>query len=170
MRYKKNVAIKVNYVALHRTTGLTDLNMHIYDETGAELGSGFSPILMTEIVGGGGAYYAVFTPDAKGQWRIRIQSATNHDDIQKVFEVGDYDVDDVKAQTQSIEDKTDIIDGNVDLIKLETDKIQTIDDNVDAIKTKTDNLPADTAAELTEIDNKLQTIDDQISTGGYILN
>ena len=162
MSYKKNVALKVNYVALHRTAGLTDLEMSIYDEAGVEVPI-ISPITLTEIVGGGGAYYGSFTPDAKGQWRIRIQSATNNDDIQKVFEVGDSDIDEVKLQTQSIENKEDIIDANVDLIKIETDKIQ-------SIKTKTDNLPANTAAELDAIDSKLQVLDDQISTGGYILN
>lgn len=159
MHYKKNIAIKVNYVALHRTTGLIDLEMKVYDEGGVL----FDTITLTEIAVDGGAYYGSFTPDEKGQWRIRIQSLTNHDDIQKVFEVGNYDIDDVKAQTQSIEDKVDIIDANVDLVKLETDKIQNI-------KAKTDNLPANTEQELTDIDSKLQVIDDQISTGGYIMN
>lgn len=182
MIYKKNVPIKVFYVALHRTTGLTNLDMSVYDELGALS----TTVTLTEIVGSGGGYYGSFTPDEKGQWRIRIQatgSGSNGDDIQKVFEVGNSDVD-------TLDTKIDVIDSNVDLIKTETDKIpaiktetdkipaiktetdkiQTIDDNVDAIKTKTDNLPADTEAELDAIDSKLQDIDDQISSGGYIMN
>jgi hypothetical protein len=155
MVYKKGVAIKVFYVALHRTTGLTTLDMKVYDEVG-----GLSTtITLTEIVGSGGGYYGSFTPDEKGQWRVRIQdtgSASNGDDIQKVFEVGNTDVD-------SLETKIDLIDSNVDLVKTETDKIQ-------SIKTKTDNLPANTATELTDIKNMVQDIDDQVSTGGYIMN
>jgi tetrahydromethanopterin S-methyltransferase subunit G len=192
MIYKKNVPIKVFYVALHRTTGLTNLDMSVYDEVG-----GLSTtVTLTEIVGSGGGYYGSFTPDAKGQWRIRIQatgSGSNGDDIQKVFDVGNSDVD-------TLDTKIDVIDSNVDLIKTETDKIpaiktetdkipaiktetdkipaiktetdkiQTIDNNVDAIKTKTDNLPTDTAAELSDIKDTLSDIDDQISTGGYIMN
>lgn len=160
--YKKNAAIKVFYVALHRTTGLTNLDMSVYDEVGGL----FTTVTLTEIVGSNGGYYGSFTPDEKGQWRVRIQdtqSSPNGDDIQKVFEVGNSDVD-------TLDTKIDVIDSNVDLIKTETDKIQTIDDNVDAIKTKTDNLPADTEAELDAIQDTLQDIDDQISTGGYIMN
>jgi hypothetical protein len=188
-RYKKNEAIKVNYIVIKKTTGLTDVLMHVYDEAGVELGSGLSPVAMTEIVGAGGLYYGSFTPDANGQWRIRIQSAVNGDDVQRVFEVGNYKLDDVKDQTQDIEDKVDIIDGNVDLVKTETDKIpsiktetnkiQTIDDNVDTIiidvaavkvvvdstETKVDNIKIQTQS----IEDKIDDIDLQIDKGGYIL-
>ena len=193
--YKKNEPIKVNYIALKKTTGLVDVLMQVYDENGVAFGS---PITMTEVVAGSGEnplglYQGSFTPDENGQWRIRIESATNGDDISKVFEVGKYKLDDIKDQTQDIEDKIDIIDGNVDLIKTETDKIpaiktetdkiQTIDDNVDSVKTtveatdgkvdaikaKTDNLPADTATQLDDIEDKIDDIDTQINPGGYIL-
>lgn len=176
MGYKKNVAIKVNYVALHRTTGLTDLEMHFYDEAGVEVPI-TSPVTMTEIVGGNGAYYGSFTPDAKGQWRIRIQSATNNDDIQKVFEISDSDADEIKLQTQSIEDKTDIIDGNVDqtLLDIAAVKTQTqsIEDKADIIDGNVDQTLLDIAAAKAVIDATkvvVDSIDDQISTGGYILN
>ena len=154
-RYHKNEAIKVNYIALKKTLGLTDVYLQPYDETGALFGS---PILMTEIPGdgsglnSGGAYQGSFTPDADGQWRVRIKSVANGDDVQKAYEVDDYDIDDVKAQTQSIEDKTDIIDGNVDLIKAKTDK-----------------LPTDTAATLQSIKDVVDAIAAEIVTGGYIL-
>lgn len=153
MDYKKNSTIKVNYIALNKTTGLTDVTMYVYDELGAL----FTTVVMTELIEGSGVdpsglYYGSFTPDEKGQWRVRIQSDTNGDDIQRVFEIGNYDVDDVKTQTQDIEDKVDTIDGNID-----------------AIKTKTDNLPADTSSEITYMKNKLDSLDTQINPGGYIL-
>jgi hypothetical protein len=99
-RYKKNEAIKINYIVIKKTTGLTDVLMYVYDEAGAELGSGLSPVAMTEIVGGSGLYYGSFTPDASGQWRIRIQSTVNGDDVQRVFEVGDYKLDDLQSQLE----------------------------------------------------------------------
>jgi hypothetical protein len=196
-RYKKNEAIKVNYLALKKTVGLTDVTMYVYNTLDVLV----STLVMTEVVADSGMdalglYRSSFTPTTEGQWRIRIESATNGDDISKVFEIGNYKLDDIKDQTQDIEDKVDIIDGNVDLVKIETDKIpaiktetdkipaiktetdkiQTIDDNVDtvnsnvsAIKAKTDNLPANTATELTYIKNKVDSIDTQINPGGYIL-
>jgi hypothetical protein len=184
MSYKKNVAIKVNYVALHRQTGLTDLEMKIYDETGAELGSGLSPITLVAVPSNGGAYYGSFTPDAKGQWRIRITSATNNDDIQKVFEISNSDVDEVKLQTQSIEDKTDIIDTVVDATKVVVDATKVVVDNtedkVDIIDGNVDQALLDIAAAKVVIDATkvvvdatkvvVDSIDDQISTGGYLMN
>ncbi len=188
MRYKKNVAIKVNYTALNKTGSLTDVTMYVFDEAGAL----FDTVVMTELVEGSGfpesgIYYGSFTPDTKGQWRIRIISATNGDDIGKIFEVGDYDTDDVKSQldtvegkvdtidgvVDSIEGKVDIIDGNLDSVKSTVEstegKVDIIDANLDAVKTKTDNLPADTAAEITYMKNKLDSLDTQINPGGYIL-
>lgn len=178
--YTKNKAIHIAYRALNYVTGLTDVSAKVYDE----IGGLFTTITLTEVVGQGGLYIGTFTPDEAGQWRIRISSITNLDDVTKVFEVGLYDTDDIKVQTQSIEDKIDIIDGNIDLIKLETDKIQTIDDNVDsikttvestaldvtAIKTKTDNLPADTEQSLVDIKTVVDNINTSISRGGYFCN
>ena len=145
-RYPKGEAIKVNYIALKKTLGLVDVSMAVYDELGAL----FATVVMTELPAptgedSGGLYQGSFTPDAEGQWRIRITSIANGDDISRVFEIDNYDIDDVVA-------KVDVIDGNVD-----------------AIKTKTDNLPANTATELTYIKNKVDSIDAQINPGGYIL-
>jgi len=166
MGYKKNVAIKVNYVALHRTAGLTDLDMKVYDEAGVL----FATVTLTEIVGGGGAYYGSFTPDEKGQWRIRIQSATNHDDVQKVFEISNNDVDDVKSQLDTVEGKIDVIDGNVTSIK---GTVETTDGKVDTVITDVAAVKGVVDSTETKVDGmitKLQDIDDQISTGGYIMN
>lgn len=161
MRYKKNVALKVNYVALHRTTGLLDLDMKVYDEAGVL----FTTVTMAAVPSNGGAYYGSFTPDAKGQWRIRIQSPTNNDDIQKVFEVGDSDIDEVKLQTQSIEDKEDIIDANVDQAILDIAAAKAVIDAtkivVDSVETKVDIIDSNVDLIKTETD-KIQTIDDNV--------
>lgn len=150
--YKKNDALKVNYIALNKTTGLTDVSMAVYDEVGGL----FSTVTMTEVVGAGGLYQGSFTPDESGQWRVRITSATNLDDISKIFEIGNYKLDDVKDQTQDIEDKIDIIDGNVTSIK---STVETTDGKVDTIIT-------DVAAVKAVVD----AIELQINPGGYILN
>lgn len=166
MDYKKNAAITISFRPINYTTGLTDLTAKVYDESDAL----FSTTVMTEVVGQGGLYESSFTPDEVGQWRVRITSATNLDDVTKAFEVKLHDIDDVDSHVQDVEDKIDIIDNNVDLIKTETDKIQTIDDNVDAIKTKTDNLPADTEQVLTDIKDVVDNINTNISRGGYFCN
>lgn len=199
--YKKNEALQVNYIALHKTAGLTDVYMKVYNPSDTLV----TTVTMTEVVAASGEnvlglYRGSFTPTTDGQWRVRIESVTNNDDISKIFEVGNYKLDDVKDQTQSIEDKTDIIDGNVDLIKTETDKIQTIDDNVDLIKTETDKIQTiddnldsvKTTVETTDgkvdiidgnvdsiktetdkiqsIKETVEAIDTDIAPGGYILN
>jgi peptidoglycan hydrolase CwlO-like protein len=193
MRYIKNAAIKVNYVALHRTLGLTDLSMKVYDEAG-EL---FSTVILTEVLGdgtgldAGGAYKGNFTPDAKGQWRIRITSATNNDDVQKVFEVGNSDVDEVKTQLDTVEGKVDAVQSDVTSVK---GTVETTDGKVDALQSdvtsvkgtvettdgKVDTLQSDLTSvkgtvetsdgKLDLIQDKLDNIDDQISSGGYIMN
>jgi len=158
--YKKNTAIQLAYRPINYTTGLTDITVKVYDEAGVL----FSTTTMTEVVGRGGFYTDSFTPDAVGQWVARITSATNLDDVTKCFEVKLHDADDVDLHVQDVEDKIDIIDSNVDLIKIETDKIQTIDDNVDLIKTETDKIQTiDDNVDLikTETD-KIQTIDDNV--------
>ena len=169
MKYKVNTAIKVNYTALHHTASLIDLAMKVYDEAGVLFGT----VTLTEIVGSGGVYYGSFTPDAIGQWRIRIQSVTNLDDVQKVFEISTSDIDEVKLQTQSIEDKIDTIDGNVSQALLDIDAVKDVVDSiegkVDTIQGKTDNLPVDTATQLNTIESKIDAIDLQIDKGGYIL-
>lgn len=83
MNYNKDSVIKVNYSALHRQLGLTDLIMKVYDETNALQDT----ITMSEIVNSGGIYTASFIPDEIGQWRVRIQSNTNNDDYSKIYEV-----------------------------------------------------------------------------------
>jgi len=158
MKYKLNTVIKVNYTALHRAASLVDLDMKVYDEAGVL----FSTVTLTEISGSGGIYYGSFTPDAIGQWRIRIQSVTNLDDIQKIFEISTSDIDEVKLQTQSIEDKIDTIDGNVSQSLLD---IAAVKDVVDSTEGKVDTVILDVAA----VKGVVDAIDLQISSGGYIL-
>ena len=147
---KKNEEFRVNYIAIGKTTGLTDLTLTVYDEGGIAFGA---PIVMAEDAGG--LYHGSFTPDAAGQWRITISSVVNHDDLQKVYDVVLATTDDVKTQTQSIEDKVDTIDGNVSQVLLDVAAVklqtQSIEDKVDDVKTVVDS------------------IDLQINVGGYIL-
>lgn len=152
--YKKNEAIKVNYIALNKTTGLTDVEMEVFNPSDVLV----TTVTLVEVAAGSGEdplglYRGSFTPTTEGQWRIRIQSATNNDDISKVFEIGNYKLDDVKDQLDTVEGKVDVIDGNVT-----------------AIKTKTDNLPANTATELANIKSVVDDIALNINPGGYILN
>jgi hypothetical protein len=180
-RYKKGEALQVNYLALKKTTGLTDVTMYVYNPSDTLVNT----VVMTEVVAPSGMdalglYRGSFTPALDGQYRVRIQSAVNGDDISKVFEIGNYKLDDLQGQLVTI-------DGNVDLIKIETDKIpaiktetdkipsiktetdkiQTIDNNVDLVKTETDKIPAiktetDKIAAIKTETDKIQTVDDNV--------
>jgi hypothetical protein len=179
MRYKAGEALKVNYIALKKTLGLVDLTMQVYDEAGVEFTG--SPFTMTEVIaptedGGIGLYTATFTPDAVGQWRVRIQSPTNGDDISKIFEVQLTKEDDIKAQTQSIEDKVDNLDSDVAAVKGVVDQavldIANLDGDIVAVAGQITNLDGDVVAvkaQTQSIEDKVDAIDLQISSGGYIL-
>ena len=149
--YIKNAVLRVNYVALKKTSGLIDLQMKVYDEVGGL----FTTVTMSEISGMGGLYEGDFTPDAVGQWRVRIQSATNGDDISKLFETQLTSEDDIKVQTQSIEDKVDASKLVIDATKGVVDATKLV---VDATKLVVDNIK-------TVVDD----IHNEITTGGYII-
>ena len=157
MRYKVGVPLRIDYIALKKTIGLIDVVLRVWDEAGVEFGA---PIVMTEIVAPTadvslGLYTGVFTPDAVGQWRVRIQSATNGDDISKLFETQLTSEDDIKVQTQSIEDKVDASKLVIDATKGVVDATKLV---VDATKLVVDNIK-------TVVDD----IHNEITTGGYII-
>ena len=157
MIYKKDEAIKVNYLALKKTIGLTDVEMQIYNPSDTLI---TTATMVEEVSETGendlGLYRSSFTPTSSGQWRIRIQSATNGDDISKIFEIGNYKLDDLQTQLVTIDGKIDNLDDDVVDVK----------GVVDSTEGKVDGLVIDVAAVKSVVDS----IDLQINPGGYILN
>ena len=127
-KIKNNTSFTVNYQALSNTTGLTDLNMHVYDNTGAEISG--SPIVMTEV--GSGSYKASFTPTATGIWKINIESTTNGDNVFASFDVVTATVEDVKTDTESILSDTATIKADTQTLKDGQTTINNKLDNIDA--------------------------------------
>lgn len=72
MQYKINTPIRIRYLELNKTSGITDLKLIIQPPIGEEL----SPISMTE-VDSQGMYETSFTPNAIGWWWVRVQSTTH---------------------------------------------------------------------------------------------
>ena len=97
-----------------------------------------NPIAMTDK--GDGRYEASFTPTAEGLWRILIESDSNNDNIETSFDVVRAVVTDVKTDTENISADTTTIKNDTATLK----------------------------DGQTQIENKLQSIDDQISPGGYL--
>ena len=85
-QYKIDEVIEVTYQATAATTGLADVTMEIYDESGAKDGLDFPDVTMTEI-GATGRYSGSFTPDANGKWRVMIDSV-----VKPGKSIRDYDV------------------------------------------------------------------------------
>jgi len=147
--YKKGEVLKVNYLALKKTAGLTDVTMYVYNPSDVLVNT----VVMTEVVAESGMdalglYRGSFTPALEGQYRVRIESATNGDDISKVFEIGNFKLDDLDAQLVTIDGKVDNLDADVVAVKGVVDATKLV---VDATKIVVDS------------------IDAQISQGGYIL-
>jgi hypothetical protein len=89
--YKLNQSVKINYVSSNYTTGLSDVVMTPYNPSGIPQ----TPVLLMEVVGQGGLYQGSFTPNAVGQWRIRISSVSNGDVFHKILEILNHNIDDV---------------------------------------------------------------------------
>jgi hypothetical protein len=115
MSYKVNTVREITYQAAGSTTGLTDVTMEIYDETGAKDGVNFPDVTMAEI-GTTGRYKGSFTPDAEGKWRVMINSATKPGQIVKDFEIVGHDVDSVGDDVATVDGKVVTVDGKIDTV------------------------------------------------------
>jgi hypothetical protein len=125
--FKVDEVIEVTYQATASTTGLVDVTMEIYDETGAKDGVNFPDVVMTEI-GASGRYKGQFTPDQQGKWRVMIDSATKPGKLVK-----DYDV--VGHNSHSIGEKLESLQGG------DGDTLETLSDQIDGIPTSVDQPP-----------------------------
>jgi len=98
--YKINESIKVLFKA---TNGSTSVNMDVFDETDtqdvAQSGA------MTQL-GASNRWIASFTPDANGDWSI-LCSDNKGGEVVKHFSVGDYNIQSIGANVQSVETKVD---------------------------------------------------------------
>ena len=83
---KVGEAIEETYQAPGATSGLTDITMEIFDETGLKDPVDYPDVVMVEIVSTG-RYKGSFIPDTQGKWRIMVNSASK-----KGLMVRDYDV------------------------------------------------------------------------------
>ena len=166
---KVNEANKLIYVALNKTTGLSDLVLQPYDEAGVTFGT---PTSFTELANG--AYEASFTPDAVGVWRVRVSSASNLDDAIKSYDVIATKLDDVKVVVDSVETKVDTIDTVVDATKVVVDsvetKVDTIDTVVDASKVVVDATKVVVDSVETKVDSMQSDVTEikaNVTIGGY---
>jgi hypothetical protein len=101
MAHKINQAIEVTYQAAGAQSGLSDVQMDVYDEThvvDAPKGG-----TMTEI-GSTGRYYKSFTPDAEGEWTVMINSATAPGKVVKKYSVKGHDVNSVGDAVAALND------------------------------------------------------------------
>lgn len=101
--YKKDELIEVLYQSAGNLTGLTDVTMQIFDETGSLDGVDFPDVVMSE-VGATGKYTESFTPDAEGEWSIHIAFNSGTDgQVIKQFSVGLFNLNDIGASVTVIE-------------------------------------------------------------------
>ena len=101
--YKVGESIDVTYQATKATSGLTDVNMEIYDQTRVLDGVNFPDVTMTEI-GSTGRYYGAFTPDAEGIWTVMIDSATKSGKVVKTYAVTAHNIDSIGDAIAALND------------------------------------------------------------------
>jgi len=153
MGYKKNEALQVNYIALKKTTGLTDVKMRVYN-TADVLINEYTMIEVAASSGDAalGLYRKSFTPTTDGQWRVRIESVINGDDISKIFEIGNFKLDDIETIVADI-------DGNVDQALLDIAAVKGV---VDSTEGKVDQAILDVAAVKGVVDSTEGKVDQTI--------
>ena len=100
--YKVGEVIEVTYQSTKVTSGLTDVTMEIFDETGAKDGTNFPDVVMAEI-GTTGRYKGSFTPDAVGKWRIMIDSPTKKGQLVKDFDVVGHNIHSIGEAISNLE-------------------------------------------------------------------
>jgi len=87
--------IDVVYQARDTKSGLTAINMHIYDETFTLITAPVDPTIMTEI-GATGRYYANFTPGAEGTWTVLIDdNGSSKGQVVEKFLVAGWNIDSI---------------------------------------------------------------------------
>lgn len=129
--YKTGEIIEVTYQAAGATTGLTDVVMEIFDETGAKDIVNFPDVTMTEIASTG-RYNGSFTPDVAGKWRVMINSVTKAGKLVK-----DYDV--VPFNIQSIGEAVDTMEA--DIRGADSDTLKTLSDQIDGLSSGFESAP-----------------------------
>lgn len=109
--YKVDEPIKVLYQAPNKESGLTDIKCDVYDATDVvdDSQSGY----MVEI-GTSGRYKHTFTPNVEGDWSVQIVvESTAEGAATKHFSVGEYNIQEIGANLQSVELKVDELKGKI---------------------------------------------------------
>jgi len=134
--YKVNEEIKIVYQAPNAESGLTNITMEIYDETGTK-SSDYPDVTMSEI-GSSGRYVGTFTPDAGGDWIITITKADGSGKVMKHYSIGDYNIDSLGTAIEGVSTDVAVVNSNVDGVVTELDaisaQVDTIDGKVDGIQ------------------------------------
>lgn len=116
--YKIGEVIEVTYQATKTESGLTDVIMEIYDETGAKDIPSFPDVVMVEI-GSTGRYKGSFTPDVVGKWRVMIDSVVKKGKMVKDYDVVAHNIDSIggdMAKTGSDGDTLESLSDQLDII------------------------------------------------------
>lgn len=99
--YKVNEPIKVYYQAPDKQSGLLDVKCEVFDAQ--DLIDSTRSGYMVE-VGSSGRYNHIFTPDAEGDWSVQIViESTGSGAVTKHFSVGEYNIQEIGANLQSVE-------------------------------------------------------------------
>lgn len=103
--YKVNEPIKVVYQAPNKESGLTDVQCDVFDATDT-LDEGQSGYMVE--IGSSGRYKHFFTPDVEGDWSVQIViESTGEGAVTRHYSVGEYNVQEIGANLQSVELKVD---------------------------------------------------------------
>ena len=159
-QYKVDEEIEVTYQASAATTGLSDVTMEIYDETGNKDAVDFADVTMTEL-GATGRYKGSFTPDEEGKWRVMIDSATKPGKLVKDYDVTAANINSIGDAIAAADGKIDTVDGKVDTVQAAIDALNDVSsgDVSTAADTALTDYDAPTKAELDTTETNIRGAD-----------
>lgn len=98
--YKVDEVIEVTWQAPGTTSGLTDITMEIFDETGLKDPTDYPDVIMVEIVSTG-RYKASYAPDAQGKWRVMVNSSSKKGLMVKDYDVVGHNIDSIGSAVEA---------------------------------------------------------------------
>ena len=163
-KYLVNQEVKIRYVAVNFTAGLTDLSGTLRKPDGTTATATVSEI-------GDGVYEFSFTPDVTGLWQLKVESASNGDKAILSFEIVDKDISTIDQKIDNLQTSVDskASQTSVDNLQASVDNLNTKVDSIDTeLDSKANQASLDDAhTKLDNIQSKVDEISTEVNPGGY---
>lgn len=143
--YKVGEAIKIEYQAPNKETGLTIISEILLP--GDVKDSNFPDVTLDEVLGKG-VYTGTYIPDTQGEWATVTHKDDGDGQVIKRYSVGAHDVHSVGEGVGTAIAGVAVVDGKADNIQTKVNDIDTAVDGIDS--------------QLDTVEGKIDTLDNKV--------